>query len=242
MPINNQHILSLVYAVKEINRNPKILPNISLGFHISNSYIDARMIYLNTLKLLSSQERTIPNYSCEKRNMLPVVIGESDSENSLLMANILIAYKIPQSSRFRLKPRTDKAGVDFLNLDPWKLHHFLSRISFNNSVGDHVSFNENGELRSGYDITNLIGFPNKSHLNIKVGRIDPEASPNKPFIINEDLIVWHKEFKKVPPSAVCNENCNPGYSRKKQEGKPFCCYDCIPCPAGKISDQKGMKI
>ncbi|XP_013911223.1 PREDICTED: vomeronasal type-2 receptor 26-like [Thamnophis sirtalis] len=96
MPINNQHILSLVYAVKEINRNPNILPNISLGFHISNSYIDARMIYLNTLKLLSNQEKTIPNYSCEKRNMLPVVIGESDSENSLLMANILITYKIPQ--------------------------------------------------------------------------------------------------------------------------------------------------
>ncbi|XP_025028221.1 vomeronasal type-2 receptor 26-like [Python bivittatus] len=216
MPINNQHILSLVYAVKEINRNPNILPNISIGFHISNGYIDARMIYLNTLKLLSSQERTVPNYSCEKRNKLLVVIGESDSENSLLMANILITYKIPQ------------------------LHHFLSRISFNNSVGDHVSFNENGELRSGYDITNLIGFPNKSFLNIKVGRIDPEASSGKQFIINEDLIVWHKEFNKVAPTAVCNENCHPGYSRKKQEGKPFCCFDCVPCPGGKISDKKDM--
>ncbi|XP_032092073.1 vomeronasal type-2 receptor 26-like [Thamnophis elegans] len=238
MPINNQHILSLVYAVKEINRNPNILPNISLGFHISNSYIDARMIYLNTLKLLSNQEKTIPNYSCEKWNMLPVVIGESDSENSLLMANILITYKIPQVAYCFFA--IEKDAGDRIPYFYRMLHHYLSRISFNNSVGDHVSFNENGELRSGYDITNLIGFPNKSYLNIKVGRIDPEASPNKPFVINEDLIVWHKEFKKVPPSAICNENCHPGYSRKKQEGKPFCCYDCIPCPAGKISDQKDI--
>ncbi|XP_066486760.1 vomeronasal type-2 receptor 26-like [Tiliqua scincoides] len=38
------------------------------------------------------------------------------------------------------------------------------------------------------------------------------------------------------PLSVCNDNCPAGYSRTKKEGKPFCCYDCLPCPEGKISN------
>ncbi|XP_060110739.1 extracellular calcium-sensing receptor-like [Heteronotia binoei] len=45
---------------------------------------------------------------------------------------------------------------------------------------------------------------------------------------------------QVTPLGVCNDNCPPGHSRKKKEGKPFCCYDCAPCPEGKISKQKDM--
>ncbi|XP_060110821.1 vomeronasal type-2 receptor 26-like [Heteronotia binoei] len=45
---------------------------------------------------------------------------------------------------------------------------------------------------------------------------------------------------QVVPLAVCNENCLPGYSTKRKEGEPFCCYDCAPCPEGKISNQKDM--
>ncbi|XP_061445253.1 vomeronasal type-2 receptor 26-like [Rhineura floridana] len=47
-------------------------------------------------------------------------------------------------------------------------------------------------------------------------------------------------YGKVQPFAVCNEHCHPGYSRKKKEGKPFCCYDCASCPEGMISNQKDM--
>ncbi|XP_053217284.1 vomeronasal type-2 receptor 26-like isoform X5 [Podarcis raffonei] len=45
---------------------------------------------------------------------------------------------------------------------------------------------------------------------------------------------------QVPPLSVCNPNCAPGSSKKKKEGEPFCCYDCVPCPQGKISSQKDM--
>ncbi|KAG8140310.1 hypothetical protein E2320_003017, partial [Naja naja] len=44
----------------------------------------------------------------------------------------------------------------------------------------------------------------------------------------------------ILPVALCNEKCHPGYRRKKKEGQPFCCYDCDPCPDGKISDQTDM--
>ncbi|XP_033024377.1 vomeronasal type-2 receptor 26-like [Lacerta agilis] len=37
------------------------------------------------------------------------------------------------------------------------------------------------------------------------------------------------------PLSLCNDNCQPGYQKKKKEGEPFCCYDCVPCPEGKVS-------
>ncbi|KAG8147616.1 hypothetical protein E2320_022356, partial [Naja naja] len=40
----------------------------------------------------------------------------------------------------------------------------------------------------------------------------------------------------VCPLSVCNNYCSLGYAKTKIEGKPFCCYDCLRCPEGKISN------
>lgn len=93
---NYQHVLSLIFAVKQINENLKILPNISIGFHIYDSYHNAKMSYQNTLKLLSAQRKTIPNYNCKKQNNLIAVIGGLDAKVSLHMATVLSIYKFPQ--------------------------------------------------------------------------------------------------------------------------------------------------
>ncbi|XP_060137284.1 vomeronasal type-2 receptor 26-like [Zootoca vivipara] len=47
-------------------------------------------------------------------------------------------------------------------------------------------------------------------------------------------------YGQVVPLALCNDHCHPGYSRQRKEGEPFCCYDCTPCPEGKISNQTDM--
>lgn len=96
MPKNYQHVLALVFAVKEINENPKILPNISLGFHICDYYCNAKITYQNTLNLLFTTKSITPNYSCDIQKNLITVIGGLDSETSLHMSNILSIYKIPQ--------------------------------------------------------------------------------------------------------------------------------------------------
>ncbi|XP_066486009.1 vomeronasal type-2 receptor 26-like [Tiliqua scincoides] len=121
-----------------------------------------------------------------------------------------------------------------------QLHSFLRSISFNNSTGDTVSFDEEGELAAGFDLINWVTFPNQSFLRVKTGMMDPQVTPGKEFTINDDTITWPSAFNQVLPTALCNDHCSPGYSRKKKEGKPFCCYDCDLCPEGKISCQTDM--
>ncbi|XP_015281621.1 PREDICTED: vomeronasal type-2 receptor 26-like [Gekko japonicus] len=489
-----QHILALVFAVKEINHNPSILPNITLGFHLYDSYYNAHMTFKATLALLSSQHEHVPNYECDVQNNLVAVIGGFGSKTSIYMDTILKIYKTPQlsygsvlsrrndkllSSWYKMAPNDghqykgivqllvhfkwiwvglfvvdDDNGETFLqtlvplfsqngicfafinriqklnylygmmesfssnaktfpslmeskvnvfvvhgeppsmenlywqlfvvdlnspigkvwivtahwdfesktyqrdwdiqhfhgaislmihsnqptgfrtflqrvnpawaktdgfiedfweqafdcllkesnesesvdpkttctgeenledlpgplfemsmtghsyniynavyaishaihiifesssklrlepqNLKAWQLNRFLRSISFNNSVGDAVHFDNNGELIVGFDVTNWVTFPNNSFVRVKVGSLDPHAPPGKTLKIQDENLVWHEWFTQVPPLSVCNENCNPGYRKRKKEGEPFCCYDCVPCSHGKISDKKDM--
>ncbi|XP_077775069.1 uncharacterized protein LOC144325502 [Podarcis muralis] len=83
-------------AVIEINENPNIVLNMSFGFHLYESYLNARMTYQNTLKLLSTAERIVPNFKCDKKRNMIAVIGAVNSDVSLHMTTILGIYKIPQ--------------------------------------------------------------------------------------------------------------------------------------------------
>ncbi|XP_029140003.1 vomeronasal type-2 receptor 26-like [Protobothrops mucrosquamatus] len=90
-----QHILALIFAVKEINENPQILCNITLGFNIFDSY-DETWTYHTTMKLFSPLKRIIPNYKCGFQNNMIAVIGALYSETSIYMGDILKTYKVPQ--------------------------------------------------------------------------------------------------------------------------------------------------
>ncbi|XP_054850287.1 vomeronasal type-2 receptor 116-like [Eublepharis macularius] len=43
-------------------------------------------------------------------------------------------------------------------------------------------------------------------------------------------------YGQVLPLSECNDHCRPGFSRQKKEGEKFCCYDCVPCSEGMISE------
>nr|XP_056720314.1 vomeronasal type-2 receptor 26-like [Euleptes europaea] len=148
------------------------------------------------------------------------------------------ALEAIQSYQSKHKAMVDGRRVNIQDLQPWQLHHFLEGLSFNNSVGAEISFDRNRELRAGFDIINWVIFPNQSFHRVKVGKLDPQAPPDQVFTIHNEAITWHKSFNQSLPRSVCTDSCHPGYSKRKQEGEPFCCYDCISCPEGKFSSQK----
>uniref|UniRef100_A0A1B8Y8C0 G-protein coupled receptors family 3 profile domain-containing protein n=2 Tax=Xenopus tropicalis TaxID=8364 RepID=A0A1B8Y8C0_XENTR len=43
------------------------------------------------------------------------------------------------------------------------------------------------------------------------------------------------------PRAQCSDNCLPGYRKVPKPGAQSCCYDCVPCPEGEISNTTDNK-
>ncbi|CAH2299237.1 vomeronasal type-2 receptor 26-like [Pelobates cultripes] len=43
---------------------------------------------------------------------------------------------------------------------------------------------------------------------------------------------------RTTPSSKCSEDCVPGYRRVLQRGKFTCCFDCVQCSEGEISNQE----
>ncbi|XP_034278906.2 vomeronasal type-2 receptor 26-like isoform X1 [Pantherophis guttatus] len=83
------------------------------------------------------------------------------------------------------------------------------------------------------DVTNLMQAE-------QVGTLEPRAPPGRELTLNDNQIVWHRSFNQVLPLSVCNDHCYPGSCRKKKEGEKFCCYDCVQCSEGQISDEIDM--
>uniref|UniRef100_A0A670Z7K2 G-protein coupled receptors family 3 profile domain-containing protein n=1 Tax=Pseudonaja textilis TaxID=8673 RepID=A0A670Z7K2_PSETE len=59
----------------------------------------------------------------------------------------------------------------------------------------------------------------------------------QPWQVNIFLLSF---IGQMLPTSMCTESCLPGYFKKKQEAKPFCCYDCLRCPKEKMANQKDM--
>ncbi|XP_030050623.1 vomeronasal type-2 receptor 26-like [Microcaecilia unicolor] len=123
---------------------------------------------------------------------------------------------------------------------PWKLHHYLKNVHFKNNLDEEIFFNKNRDLNTGYNIINLVHLPNGELQREIVGSYNPYASQGQDFIINEKAIVWENTFTQTPPQAKCSESCPPGFMKLTRKGEPICCFDCIPCSQGEISNQSDM--
>ncbi|XP_015270250.1 PREDICTED: vomeronasal type-2 receptor 116-like [Gekko japonicus] len=422
-----QHIMALVFAINEINANSKILPNITVGFHIYDSYHDMRMTYRTTMDLLYKLHRYFPNYECDTSKNIAAIIGGYSSAMSFYISEILRVYKIPQltygsfapekithlsSSFYRVVPSEveqyigilrllqhfqwtwvgllavdDDSGEHFVQVmepllfqseiclafvqriltkDHWNdmddVTDFIlsARLAFRDSsanifilygestvliflntllsLGD-PSYKEKTSLRKVWIMTAQVdfaltglhrawdfqffhgtisftihsneihGFQNflqdrKPHQKQGNGFLKDfweqafdcyypnpqetrniselctgderlESLPGPLFemhmsghsysIYNAVYAIGHavhslyssrsnhramdggqrvrpQDFHpwQGVPISVCNDYCYPGYQKKKKEGATFCCYNCAPCPEGKISNQKDM--
>ncbi|XP_062992786.1 vomeronasal type-2 receptor 26-like [Elgaria multicarinata webbii] len=205
---NVQHVFSLMFAIHEINKNPKLLPNLSLGFQAYDNLFESCSTYETMLDLLFTQQMSAPNYKCDVAKDVLFVIGGLSVENSMQMATILNPYTIPQ------------------------LHSTLRNINFNNGIGHEIQL-VNGEFSAGYEIINWVIFPNESFNKVHIG----EISSTKEFSLRDNAIVWNSKFKETIPQSMCVPPCQLGCRKAVQEGKPICCYGCTQCPEDMISNQ-----
>ncbi|XP_060548738.1 vomeronasal type-2 receptor 26-like [Pantherophis guttatus] len=186
---NYQQLLSLKFAITEVNRNLILLPNITLGLQIYDNHDTERNIYLINLSLLATRGQMFPGYKCGNQDHLLSVIGGGIPKSSRQIASIFSIFKVPQ------------------------LLPYLRNVQFNNTVEDEVSFSENGLGSPRYDLLNWVFLPNQSFIPMKVGQINPGAPPGQDLTINSNAIFWATEAgerRRVPEGEpVCCYQCDP---------------------------------
>eukprot|EP00064_Thunnus_orientalis_P018616 superscaffoldBa00004344_g18719 len=109
----------------------------------------------------------------------------------------------------------------------------LKKVNFSQN-GYHVSFDANGDPVATYELVNWQKSKSGSIEMVTVGHYDASLPVGQEFRINRNL-TWVGGSTQVPVS-VCSDSCPPGTRKVLQKGKPICCYDCIPCPEGEISN------
>ncbi|XP_036817761.1 extracellular calcium-sensing receptor-like [Oncorhynchus mykiss] len=120
-----------------------------------------------------------------------------------------------------------------LHVKPTQVLERLRRVNFSRN-GYQVSFDANGDPVPTYELVNWqIGESGKMEF-VTVGRYDASLPPDQMFDMEKE-ITWVKNSTQVPVS-VCSESCPPGTRKAVQKGMPVCCYDCIQCAEGEISN------
>uniref|UniRef100_A0A3B4CFZ8 G-protein coupled receptors family 3 profile domain-containing protein n=1 Tax=Pygocentrus nattereri TaxID=42514 RepID=A0A3B4CFZ8_PYGNA len=112
----------------------------------------------------------------------------------------------------------------------------LKRVRFKTKEGEEIYFDENGDPAAKYEIINWQTTNDQQHQFVTVGLYDSSFPAHDRLVVKRASLVWAQNSNQVPVS-VCSESCPPGTRKAVQKGKPICCFDCIPCAEGEISNK-----
>ncbi|XP_036934406.1 extracellular calcium-sensing receptor-like [Acanthopagrus latus] len=117
---------------------------------------------------------------------------------------------------------------------PWQLIYYMKHANFS-AVGAKVSFDQNGDPIAYYDLLNWQRRPDGSLHLVKVGFYDASLPAERSLVINGSVIQWPDG--KQGFRSVCSESCPPGSRIVRRKGEPICCFDCVTCAEGEVSNR-----
>ncbi|XP_048203436.1 vomeronasal type-2 receptor 116-like [Perognathus longimembris pacificus] len=92
---NYQYILAMAFAIEEINKNPDLLHNMTLGLDIYNVDFRSWRTLKNPFIWLSGKDM-IPNYNCLRQMKSVAVLTGTSGTTSSLIGVLLNLYRFPQ--------------------------------------------------------------------------------------------------------------------------------------------------
>ncbi|XP_030008336.1 extracellular calcium-sensing receptor-like [Sphaeramia orbicularis] len=118
------------------------------------------------------------------------------------------------------------------HIKPRELLQHLNKVNISTPHGERFYF-QGADIPPKYDIINWQKTPEGSLKLVSIGLVDEFN-----IHLNESAIQWNTRSNEVPVS-VCSKSCPPGTRKANRKGEPVCCFDCILCGEGEISNITG---
>uniref|UniRef100_A0A0S7EJW5 CASR n=1 Tax=Poeciliopsis prolifica TaxID=188132 RepID=A0A0S7EJW5_9TELE len=91
--------MTMAFAVEEINKNPSLLPNVTLGYSLYDNCATLSVGFSAALALASGQEERFSiQESCSGTPPVVGIVGDPFSTFSIAASNVLGLYRLPMVS------------------------------------------------------------------------------------------------------------------------------------------------
>ncbi|XP_034723375.1 extracellular calcium-sensing receptor-like [Etheostoma cragini] len=174
---------------------------------------------------------------CDGREDMKTLQSPYTDTSELRVTNMVYkaVYAIAHASRKAVCQETNSTTQcdTFTRMKSKEVLTQLKKVNFSQN-GYDVSFDANGDPVARYELVNWQKSESGSIEIVTVGQYDESLAVGQKFRINRNL-TWVDGGTQVPVS-VCSDSCPPGTHKVLQKGKPICCFNCIPCPEGEISN------
>lgn len=90
----------MIFAIEEINRNGKLLPNVTLGYKIYDSCSTPHQALKAVMELMGTENNPGVNNKTHHEDTchesIPAVVGDGGSTQSVTVAHFLGVFQVPQ--------------------------------------------------------------------------------------------------------------------------------------------------
>ncbi|XP_051512051.1 extracellular calcium-sensing receptor-like [Myxocyprinus asiaticus] len=229
----------------------------AVGFAVANAKLDGLREFLVNIhpdqqpknELLKEFWETA--FQCSFRNSRSGKVGCTGSES---LAELQIEYTDASELRIAskvytavyaiahtlhnilkdLKSSTNRSKGEWAT--PQKVLEYMRDVNFSAKTGEKIFFDASGDPMARYDLVNWQPAENGGLQFKHVGIYDSSLPSKQCLQVDQEHIVWAGNSGQLPVS-VCSDSCLPGTRKAIQKGRPVCCYDCIPCAEGEISNE-----
>ncbi|XP_057204308.1 extracellular calcium-sensing receptor-like [Triplophysa rosa] len=214
----------------------------SLGFAMKRISIEGFADFVNKsfwkTAFPCSKNYSQPELDCSKyQDLLELRNYNEDLSEHRFSGNVYKAvYAVAHALHSLLKCKEQDICANALTIQPHQVVEALKRVNFTVKFGDRVWFDSTGAVAAQYEVVNWQQDSDGSFQFKAVGYYDASLHPDQRFVLNTENIIWAGgQLQK--PRSVCSDSCPPGTRKAVQKGRPVCCYDCIPCADGEISNE-----